>query len=237
MKPRRRLFDLYLAQLNYSVVWHLFVAYTLRHAPTEPAREFERFTHCVIRLCSAVDVADELLQRHDKTYTGTDPWKDAQPSRRAWRASNRDRYRRNLQDYRNQLVHSGAVGSLRDGQTTLVPRVGHHRRYRDWRKLYRVSEAAQRRDFRPTQYVMDEAWLKTLRYLERWWRWMLRRRGVRMRLAPMPLPAAVSRVIAHSGIVTSSASEPPPLPPDFWTTPVAPPRRDPGSAQESHESP
>jgi len=182
MTPPRIFFDVYLAELNYSVLWHLSSAYDMRHRPGPPDTEFERFTYFIIRICSALDVADELLERHQEGFTGSNPWGKAAERREVWRKANPDAYLQHLQRYRNQLIHSGAVMSIRNSNATLVPRIGRHRDYRDWRSLHGVSAAVRKRDFRPWERVADEAWLRTMRYLEQRWRWMLRQRRVRVRL-------------------------------------------------------
>src|SRR5215471_10789110 len=88
MRPAKTFFDVYLAQLNYSVLCHLCAAYDLRHSPSTAVTEFDRFTHYIIRLCAAMDVADEMLDRHNSTFSGTNPWGGAVQARQQWRSAN-----------------------------------------------------------------------------------------------------------------------------------------------------
>lgn len=211
-------FQVYLAQLHYSVLWNLCAAYDLRHAPRTPSTEFDLFVHCIFRLTSALDAADELLQRHNEVYAGNyDPWSAGRPAaaRNAWRSAHGDAARLSLQEYRNHVAHSGALMSIRRGNDILVPRLGHHRNYRDWRSLIPLSsKTILRRDFRTTQQVSSEAWRNTLRYLEKWWRWLLQQRGTSVRLRTIPEPVAVPT--RNQTYVLSGTF----FPPDFWNQPV-----------------
>ena len=193
MSPPRTFLDAYRAQLHYSVLWHLAVAYRLRHCPDVGSPDFDRLSHALVRICSALDVADELLERCAEPYHGAiNPWNKALECRDAWRRAHKDDYFQQLRAYRNHLIHSGAVMSIvrlsqnAAGQT-LVPRVTRHKAYRDWRTLRAVSKTVQARDFRTWDRVIDEAWSRAVHYLERQWRWMLGQLGSpRLRLARLP---------------------------------------------------
>lgn len=203
MTPPRTFLDVYRAELHYSVLWHLAAAYRLRHRPDIASPDFDRFAHALVRICSALDVADELLQRCQEPYHGaTNPWNKAPEGRKAWRGAHKDAYLAELQQYRNHLIHSGAVmsivrvGTMRAGET-LVPRVTRRQGYRDWRSLQGISATNRKRDFRAWDVVIDEAWSRAVHYLERQWRWMLRQLGgPPLRLARLPdVPASTESLV------------------------------------------
>src|SRR5215831_13218428 len=60
--------DMCLAQLHYTVLGHLSVAFNYRRISQPEAPDF---THAVIRLSSALDVADEILGRIDSQGSTT----------------------------------------------------------------------------------------------------------------------------------------------------------------------
>lgn len=218
MHPPRTRFDVYLGQLHYSVLWNLCAAYALRHAPRTFTTEFDLFVHCIIRLTSALDAADELLQRHNEVYTGGyNPWSAGRPAaaRNAWRGAHADAARLSLQEYRNHVAHSGALMSIRSGNDILVPRLGHFQEYRDWRSLTPLpSKTTLGDDFRTTEQVATKAWKHTLRYLEKWWRWLLHKRGSRVRLQTIQEPAALPT--RNQTYILSGTY----FPPNFWNQPV-----------------
>jgi len=216
MRPAKTFFDVYLAQLNYSVLCHLCAAYDLRHSPSTAVTEFDRFTHYIIRLCAAMDVADEMLDRHNSTFSGTNPWGGAVQARQQWRSANPNSFRTDLQHYRHQLVHSGPVMAIGGPSGIIVPRVGSHANCRDWRSLIPLPKrAVVRRDFRTTEAIMHETWIKTLRYIERYWRWMLLQKRVRVKLAPLAPAAAASTPsgpVRTTSLVLSTTYYPPRFP-------------------------
>jgi hypothetical protein len=111
--------DVCLAHLNYTVLYHLAVAYGLRNSPVS----HDNFVHAIVRLSSAGDVAHEFLGRTAKPGS-YDPWSEEQgtQARRDWRRNHRDL--EDLHDYRNRLLHGrlpmGIVGPV----GLMMPRLG-----------------------------------------------------------------------------------------------------------------
>jgi hypothetical protein len=93
--------DMAIAQLHYTILAHLDVAY--RYRAIHPL-EAENFTHTIVRLSSATDVADEILERLAQPGT-YDPWSEADGgrARRTWRGTHQQL--QDIRDYRNRLVH------------------------------------------------------------------------------------------------------------------------------------
>jgi hypothetical protein len=170
-------YDVYLAQLNYSVLWHLSAVFDMRTAGASLRWDSQLFVNAVIRLCSALDSADEFLQLdHAGRPLPPDPWKDGQNNRNQWRQKHRRAYFLDLQNYRNQLTHSGPFMHWRDGP--YFPKVGQHRGYRDWQKATTPLTKRQMTHFVHATEIIDDAWRRTLRYLESSWREVHRKHGV-----------------------------------------------------------
>jgi len=55
--------DICIAQLHYTVLINLIRVYDLRHVYP---LNYDQFIEGITRICSAIDVADELLQRYSK---------------------------------------------------------------------------------------------------------------------------------------------------------------------------
>ena len=186
MKPARGFYDLYLGQLNYSVLWHLSAVFDMRVAGATVRWDSQLFVSAILRLSSAHDVADELLQRDSDGKVPADPWGHrALEARRAWRDKHRSpTFLRELQDYRHQLVHSGPFMHWAEGP--YFPKVGHHRDYRDWRKATAQLTEAELAKFAHASEIVEEAWDQTVRYLDTSWRALLRRhRRAATRLPPI----------------------------------------------------
>lgn len=200
MRPARGFYDLYLGQLNYSVLWHLSAVFDMRVAGATIRWDSQLFVSAILRLCSAHDVADELLQRDADGKLPADPWGHrALEARRAWRDKHPSpAFLRDLQDYRHQLVHSGPFMHWAEGP--YFPKVGHHRDYRDWRKATVRLSKAELANFDHASEIVEGAWDKTVRYLDTSWRALLRRhRKVATRLPP------IRRFGASAGVIGPSA--------------------------------
>lgn len=193
MVPRRGYFDLYLAQLNYSVVWHLSAVFEMRAAGGASRWDSQLFVGAVVRLCSAFDVAEEFQQRVAQGDVPDDPWgQDAMRARSAWRKLHpRPEFLEQLQRYRHQLIHSGPFMHWAEGP--FFPKVGRHAAYTDWRKATSVS-IRELPDFDHASAIVEEAWDATLKYLEASWQQVLVGRGagrtrppsVRPHISPHP---------------------------------------------------
>jgi hypothetical protein len=159
--------DICLAQLNYTVLGHLDVAHgLLGRSPVGPID----FTHAMVRLSSAGDVAHEFLERlaHPATY---DPWseEDGAGARRAWRKSHREL--EDIHNYRNRLLHGRLPMGLVDSATGAhwFPRLGHAIDL-DWRGITEHFDPARaRHDFDTAHNVLADSWSRVVRYIESNW--------------------------------------------------------------------
>lgn len=204
MSPPRTFYDLYLAQLNYSVLWHLAAVHDLRIGHGSGGWDTNAFVYAMVRLCSALDAADELLELDVQGSLSPDPWKAAFGARKRWRDSHPpDRFLRDLQDYRHQLVHSGPFMHTDSGP--YFPKVGMHRDYRDWRKATRPLTPKQRAQFAIAGAIVEDAWGRVVRYLERSWRTMLKGRGVkRLHLPDLRLNELLPQDSRHGVLGTTT---------------------------------
>ncbi|MHB8590059.1 MAG: hypothetical protein ACYDA0_14610 [Candidatus Dormibacteraceae bacterium] len=195
MTPPRGFYDLYLAQLNYSVLWHLTAVYDMRATGASTGWDSQLFVSAILRLCSALDVADELLQRDAEGTLPNDPWGHrALKARRTWREKHPSpTFLTDLQDYRHQLVHSGPF--MHWGEGPHFPKVGQHRDYRDWRKATASFTDSELAHFEHASVIVEEAWAQTIRYLQTSWRQLLSRHGKHR----TPLPR-VRRLASRSGV-------------------------------------
>lgn len=157
--------DISLAQLHYTLLGHLSVAYNYRKISRLEAPDF---THAMIRLSSALDVADEILGRLDQPGK-YDPWDEDQgeDARGEWRKAHGRL--RDIRDYRSRLVHGQMWMGIQDGQTGLLyfPRIGREKQYIDWRTLAVRSIAG---DYAPGHDILEGAWRRVLQYLETNWK-------------------------------------------------------------------
>jgi hypothetical protein len=206
-------FDLYLAQLNYSVLWHLYAVSRIRASGDASGWDAQLFVNAIIRLCSALDSADELLQLDsDGRPLPKDPWASGQRKRAEWRRSNRALYFQELQKYRNQLAHSGPFMYWPQGP--LFPSVGRHETYRDWRRATSPLRRRELAHFKPASDIVADGWRRSLRYLETSWKHLLRGRGRSRMVLPAIATADWSEEVqpvsfgGYSGAPVFSTGEP-----------------------------
>ncbi len=160
--------DMAIAQLHYTILAHLDVAH--RYRAIHPL-EAENFTHAIVRLSSATDVADEILGRLAQPGT-YDPWSDADGgrARRTWRGTHQQL--QDIRDYRNRLVHGRVFMSLFDPRSglTYFPRIGHEQGYIDWRTVIRhPSPKAVVLDYASGHDILEDAWRRVLVHVETSW--------------------------------------------------------------------
>lgn len=163
--------DLCMAQLHDTVLAHLAVAYELRKQSSMQSADF---THVIIRLCLSADAADELLQRVSRPVS-YEPWEDneGQRARTDWRKDHDGLL--DLLNYRNRLVYGRmAIAFGMNWNAPRCPRIGAEGRYVDWRSANGpIEPSAKSADFDYTNNIADDAWRRTLVYLEHYWRSVL----------------------------------------------------------------
>lgn len=162
------------AQLHYSVLWHLSVAWRLKSLPF---LDINGVANCIVRLNSALDIAEELLQRHARPGY-YDPWSEerGEAARRTWRDDHPpDKARlRALRDYRNHLIHGRIPMTISINGVFRVPRIGKERLYLDWRKAILASlDPATAADFATPHEVVGGAWQEVTDFLESRWQSVL----------------------------------------------------------------
>lgn len=163
------------SQLHYTVLVHLDHCLEIKK---DAMNHLGLFTDFMVRLSSALDPADELLQR-TVTPGMYDPWSedDGRKARRKWRevpAIQTERVKL-VKDYRNKLLHGRISPHLvvQDPATkqrsTWPVKLDKQDGYVDWRVVTGVIDA-QPLDFAPAPQIMEEAWSIVLEYLDRQWK-------------------------------------------------------------------
>lgn len=171
--------DLCIAQLHYTVLVHLHRAFVILSSRDGIARD--ELTEGILRLCSALDVADELLERFPNPGT-YDPWADrgkrggppgGREARSQWRAKRRKALgnktgpEEQLRYYRNHLAH----GRLHPSVNNRYPDIGRENDYFDWRKVTERQSFASLdpKHFKLPRQILASAWDRTLTYLREMW--------------------------------------------------------------------
>lgn len=172
--------DMCNAQLHYTTFTHLVRAHQLKG---EGFTIFDPFIEAVVRLAAATDVADELLERvtHRGKFT---PWEEGPEARKAWREAN-SYPMQDLRNYRNRLLHGRLVPCVNvtqlnqivrgvliptPRQIIRVPRIGVEQQYLDWREIVgRSPDDLPVGNLNDGEAVVEDAWTRTLAYLEREW--------------------------------------------------------------------
>jgi len=176
----RSYIDVWMAQLHYTVLFHLSRAYDILH--DNDLLDVHQFIDAILRLSSATDVADELLER----YTNPGEYKiiqnkgiggnligESKKARNSWRSKNEDL--KGFRYYRNTIVHSIVIPRVIFVPGTLgqkVPKIGRENKYLDWRiarDKIANGEDIDIEDFDYTSNVMANAWRLVLTYLQDQW--------------------------------------------------------------------
>jgi len=160
-----------IAQLHYTVFVYIAKVYELKQInPLNP----DQFSEALTKICSALDVADELLERYTSS-TVYDPWnwRDSKRARNRWRSGgNRLNY---IRLYRNKMIHGAIVPAIIIHGTYSryrIPKFGKEQNYIDWRKVTNFSVGAGgqvRNDFDAPNNLLDKAWDDAVAYLESSW--------------------------------------------------------------------
>ncbi|HYX07699.1 MAG TPA: hypothetical protein VE912_13305 [Bacteroidales bacterium] len=168
--------DICIAQLHYSILRHLHRTYDIRQISTLNFQLFE-LTDGFVRLSGTLDIAFELLERY-KNPKKYDPWVEAgtksnlggREARRNWQKNNQFPLQ-SIKNYRNHLIH-GRMTPTVTGAQTYLPNIGKEKKYFDWRLITNPSKQTIRsiqNDYKPAKLILDEAWDKTIDYLQTQW--------------------------------------------------------------------
>lgn len=171
--------DLAVAQLNYSVLRNVFVAFDLM----KPGLQVELFALGIARLVAAQDCAMEMLGRLDSP-SSYEPWlaqKDkttgklgGMEARRTWQNNNSalPTYKalEPVRDYRNDLLHGRMLpAAFQQGGSTFVPDLGKQRQVFDWRTVTTLAPGTLPPHFAPCEDVLKKCWDLTITFLEDRW--------------------------------------------------------------------
>jgi hypothetical protein len=151
---------------------HLGRAFDLRKESLDRYAFFE----VLVRLTSASDCADELLQRV-ATPGAYDPWseKDGRHARYRWRQEH-GRPLQDIHDYRNKLVHGRVMTEVTaiDPEAMqrffFYPRLDRVDSYLDWRTVIPdPTNAIKSGDYAAALVIAMEAWERVVEYCEQAW--------------------------------------------------------------------
>jgi hypothetical protein len=166
--------DVCLAQLHYTVLGHLQVAYDLWQQ--RPPLAFVDFVHLIVRLSAAGDVAHEFLGRLAEPGA-YDPWSEdaGKRARLKWRGLHPEL--EDIHNYRNRLLHGRWLMGVQvpgwPGDIWL-PMIGHFIDL-DWRDITENFDRERfGREFDRTQNIAAVAWRTVVEYLESNWRLAIR---------------------------------------------------------------
>jgi len=168
--------DTWIAQLHYAVLFHLSRVYDLRHTG-QPLNK-DQFIEAFVRLSSATDVADELLERYCNNNYLPGLSADSRKARKEWRQKNKYPLQ-HIREYRNYIVHAGLLPNIviiGSNDKLRFPKISKYKEYSDWRKVTNASIGSGgkvRSDFNSPNNILDEAWKEVLDYFNTQWQSVL----------------------------------------------------------------
>jgi len=172
-KIGRSQYDVQIAQLHYTVLRHLISAYSvLDQIEFGQNMILDQFILFIVRICAAVDVADEFLER----FTNPNEYEvwnitHGKNARFAWRNKSKDELKY-IRDYRNYLLHCPLLPTI----PNKYPKFDLIEKYRDWRKIthLKVIPKEVEDDFYSFIRLSGIIWLEVLNYLEKKWKDILK---------------------------------------------------------------
>jgi hypothetical protein len=211
------------AQLHYTVLFHLSRAYDIR---TIAANHRDSLIEVFVRLGSATDVADELLQRvtSPSDVDSADSWGNYGTGlalRDKWRRPNgrKGDPRPGLErvdlvrHYRNELVHGGVPPCVTNQYTGVLyaPSLSQALTFRDWRTIADADGNPLREllddQLVPLSFLFDEAWERVLTYLSQSWSEHLLPVSTESPSSPPPASKFFSTRAARSASADSSFTD------------------------------
>lgn len=169
------------AQLHYTTFRQLVRAFEiLKHLKNGQPTIFDLdlLSEGLFHICGAQDVAFEFLQRN-KTPNTYDPWaakkqhsatrtKGSKEAREQWQRDNSYPLQ-DIRDYRNHLTHGRMSPSIMVTGKMKVPKISKQDNYLDWRIITDGNPLTTPSDFDDPDIIMQDAWDRTLTYLETQW--------------------------------------------------------------------
>ena len=174
--------DVWLAQLHYTMLWHLARVYEIFNGKdTQPREILNQIIEGFSRLVSAQDCAFTILQRYDfynnpqGKYISFDI---ASKHQDIWVYNYNNRSKKwkdieNIRALRNDMVHGSLPPWILDGEAIEIPMFDHianRRQSRDWRVLHRSADEKEVVKFAPAKKELKRAWDITIEYFEEKWK-------------------------------------------------------------------
>lgn len=185
--------DACIAQLHYTILRHLSRIYEILNI-AEDSVGLDNLIEAMARICGALDVAHELLERFGKPDE-YEPWletgkrkgpKGGREARLKWREENSHQLE-HISNYRNNLLHGRLKPSVQENGIDYFPKFGEENNYCDWRRITDpdTDDKPSKEDFTSAKDLIEDAWNETLTYLEYTWKDILLRN-----IHPSPPPAS-----------------------------------------------
>lgn len=172
-----------IAQLHYSILRHLARVFDILGKGNI---DLDNLTEGMARLCGAMDVAFELLERYQKPKE-YDPWLDkkdrdgngrngSKEACKKWQKANKYPLQK-LRDYRNHLIHGRMLPVRVVGNVCFLPKIESESKYFDWRKITDPNNhpGLSQNDLVPINDILLFAWSETIKYLNDKWKTVLLR--------------------------------------------------------------
>lgn len=173
--------DVCKAQLHYTILRHLVRTYEiLEHLKIKQQvlPDTDYLSEGLFHICGAQDVAFEFIQRN-KTPNTFDPWIPKKQGRGGTEGSKeaKDKWQKDntyplqpIRDFRNHFTHGRILPAVQGNNKVFVPKIGNENNYLDWRLITDgYSQQSIMSDFDTLDKILQDAWAKTLAYLETEW--------------------------------------------------------------------
>jgi len=161
--------DILYAELHYTILSHLLRVFELKnsHNLTD-----DQFIEALVRLCAAIDLAEELLGRicSDRDY---ELWsaRAGIDARRAWRSQHGNDDLELVRNYRNRVLHGAVVPKVKinspNSVHTRIPKLDKIDEYLDWRKVMVLNRSSD--DIISPEELLSDAWKVILSYINDNW--------------------------------------------------------------------
>ncbi|MDO9230963.1 MAG: hypothetical protein Q7U36_00570 [bacterium] len=165
--------DICIAQLHYSILRHLARAFDIWN---KDRVDLDDLTDGMTRLCGALDVTFELLERFENP-SNYDSWLarknngnlGGEDARKNWK----EKYPENIKlirYYRNHLVHGRMTPGIIE-HIFYFPKISMEEKYFDWREITFKNEMEKNKNnFMSAKEILELAWHEVVDYLDNQWR-------------------------------------------------------------------
>lgn len=176
--------DICKAQLHYTTFRHLIRSFEIRKIlvnKTQSVIDTDLLSEGLFHIVACQDVAFEFLQRNIEPNT-FDPWAPNKSASLTKLPASKEalfKWKKNniyplqdIRDYRNHLAHGRMSPSIQNNTKILLPKIGFENTYLDWRLVTDWNSAKADKsilDFDTLENILNDAWKKTVKYLEIEW--------------------------------------------------------------------